>query len=320
MPHGPAQPLHLRLERELATGGTHLESLSGADALDRRDEALTLLAVHDLHLAPIDQLGDRARWQHHPVVAGLKLGLEERYVRRLGPDQDDAVPADAGETVAAVRAVAAADHVPDVYRWVAEEADAVDMVEFLALEGGPDGGFDDLVATCQIGIDGTAKMELARNYWDEMGRGHPDKVHTELYRRLVKATGMVPVPPSEQPTEALERALLGSLLATNRYLQPEMVGALGLLEMQAGQRCRKVVAGLRRIGASEDAIAFYLEHAAADPRHGKDWLDHVITSLAGDPRWAAGILRGARWRSRVNRRFFDAAGRRFIRDAGTRAA
>ena len=305
------QPLHVRFDRAVAVGAAELERLAEADAADPRDEALTLLAVHDLHLAPIDQLHDRARWQHHPAVARLKLRLEERYIERLGRFDEMGPPLSADETVAATRALVASDGLPAVYRWVADDAGPAELVDFLALEGGPDGGFDDLVAICQLGIDGAPKVELARNYWDEMGRGDLAGVHTELHRRLTKATGMRPVPRVEQPTEALERSLLNSLLATNRHLQPEMVGALGMLEMQAGPRCRKVVQGLRRVNASDDALAFYVEHAAADPRHGKDWLDHVITPLAADPRWAVGILRGAKWRVEVNRRFFAEAARRF---------
>ena len=318
VPFPSAPPLHRRLERALARGGDDLAELAQAQGVDRRDEALTLLAVHDLHLAPIDELGPRVRWQHHPSVASLKLRLEERYIERI--DADEAAPGRGRDTAAAVRAIATRDLVPAVYRWVAEEAAADQLVDFLALEGGPDGGFDDLVAVCQLGLRGVAKLELARNYWDEMGRGEAADVHAELHRRLVRATGMRPVPRSEQPDEALERSLLGSLLATNRHLQPEMVGALGLTELQAGPRCRAVVQGLHRIGASDDALAFYVEHAAADPRHGKDWLDRVITPLAADPRWAAGILRGAGWRAEVNRRFFVEAVRRFVPGAGSAAA
>ncbi len=95
---------------------------------------------------------------------------------------------------------------------------------------------NDLVAVCQIGMEGVAKLELARNYWDEMGRGQAADVHAELHAAWPGRRAMRPVPRSEQPVEALERSLLGSLLATNRHLQREMVGALGLTEMQAGSR------------------------------------------------------------------------------------
>jgi hypothetical protein len=112
---------------------------------------------------------------------------------------------------------------------------------------------------------------------------------------------------------ALVGSALGSLLATNRHLQPELVGALGLLELQAGPRCRAVVEGMRRLGASDDALDFYVEHAQTDPRHGKDWLDNVVAPLGRSSRWAAGIVRGARWRSLVNAAFFDAMAARFVR-------
>lgn len=299
----------------LDRGGDALHELAGADPLDRRDELLTLLAVTDLHLAPVDRLGGRVRFQHHPAVAALKARLEERYLDRLPPG-----PAEVDDAVAAIRRIGVADLVDPVYDWAAEEASWDRLVAFLALEGGPDGGFDDLVAACQIGLDGEPKMEMARNYWDEMGRGGPDDVHTELHRRFVRSTGARPLPDRQQPIAALERRILNAVLATNRWLQPELVGSLGLIELQAGPRCRKVVRGMQRLGAPDDAVAFYEEHAVADPRHGKDWLDHVVAPLAADPRWAAGMVRGAAWRAEVNRRFFEDAARRVGATGGARAA
>ena len=217
-----------------------------------RDPLLTLLTIYDLHTAPVGHLGDAARWQHHPAVATLKWVLEEQLVAHLdGADFQASVNTD--DAIGAIRALARIDQVPEVYEWVAEEASLEDLVEFLALEGGPDGGFDDLVAACQLGLAGVAKVELARNYWDEMGNGNLGAVHTELHRRLVDALAIPRVPRGEQPTEALARAALGGLLATNRHLQPELVGALGLIELQAGPRCRQVVAGLRRLHAPEEA-------------------------------------------------------------------
>jgi hypothetical protein len=112
----------------------------------------------------------------------------------------------------------------------------------------------------------------------------------------------------------LERAALAGLLVTNRALQPEMVGALGLIELQAGPRCRKVIAGLRRVGAPAEALPFYEVHAAVDPRHGKDWVDNAVAPLVDDhPEWAMGVVRGACWRSTVNARFFAAMTHRFCR-------
>jgi hypothetical protein len=311
----PAQPskptLARRLDAALLGDGRALDTLANAEPVDAHDAAVSLLALHDLHVAPLEELDARVRWQHHPAVAALKCRLEERFLDGL--DRRDRaqgweLP---GDAPAALRALAVLDQVPGIYRFVAEDAGAGELIDFLRLEGGPDGGFDDLVAACQIGLGGEPKLELARNYWDEMGNGDLAEVHTELHRRLSRSLGITGVPRSEQPLEALERSVLGSLLATNRGLQPEMVGALGLIELQAGPRCRRVLEGLRRVGAPDDAFPFYEVHAAVDPKHGRDWVDNVVTPLAGNDVWAEGIVRGARWRWLVNDAFFAAMAARF---------
>ena len=296
----------------LADGGCGLEALAGAEPVDRRDLLLTLSAIHDLHAAPLRQLDGRERLQHHPAVAQLKWRLEETLVAELDR-RDAAAEWDLPERpTAALRAIGVRGLVPEIYEWVAHDADADEIVEFLSIEGGPDGGFDDLVAACQIGLHGTAKLELAQNYWDEMGNGTLARVHTELHQKLSRALGLSCPPREKQPLEALERSVLTGLLATNRWLQPELLGALGLLELQAGPRCRKVVVGLERIGAGDDALDFYLEHAYVDPRHGKDWVDKAVAPFDDDPRWAAGIVRGARWRWMVNADFFHAMADMFL--------
>lgn len=281
-----------------------LERTLDIQPVGRRDAALALAQVHDLHLAPVEDLGARVRLQHHPVVATLKHRLEATYLRRLPTPQSSE-----GDAVAGMRKVASIDLVPPVYDWIAEKATLEEVRTYLSLEGGPDGGFDDLVALCQIGIEGEAKVELATNYWDEMGRGELARVHTELHERMSEALQLAGVERRDQPVEALERSLLGSVLATNRALQPELIGALGLLELQAGPRCRRVVKGLKRLGCGDAALAFYEEHAVADPRHGKDWLDHVVGPLAERfPHWGPRIVTGARWRSHMNAQFFAMAG------------
>lgn len=300
-----------KLERALRTGDDALSAVADAQPIDARDRLLTLQVIHDLHVGDIDRVGDAVRWQHHPAVAALKTRLERDLLTELDAMiEGDASEGDA-DAVATVRAIARQDLVPRVYEWVAADATWDELVAFLALEGGPDAGFDDLVAACQIGLRGEPKLELARNYWDEMGRGEPDEIHTELHHDLCEAIDMPHVPRAELPTSALLRSSLGGILATNRVLQPEMVGALGLLELQAGPRCRQVVKAFERLDAPAGAYPFYVEHRDVDPHHGKAWLDHAIAPLAGDPRWAAGIVRGARWRAAANAVFFADMAERF---------
>ena len=289
-----------------------LMPLSTLTPVDRRDRFLTLLAIYDLHTAPLHVLGDTARFQGHPAVADLKARLEEPWLAELEElwrgvtPEADATTVDGA--VAWIRGVAVEGRLPEAYHWLADGATRSQLVDFLALEGGPDGGFDDLVAICQVGMAGEAKLELGKNYWDEMGNGSLADVHTELHHDVCAALQLPVVPRDEMPVEALERAALNGLLATNRWLQPEMIGALGLTELQAGPRCRLVLKAFGRLGVPREAYPFYEVHADVDPVHGKDWVEKVIVpTVAQWPEWGPRILRGAVWRARVNLAFFAAA-------------
>ncbi|MDP9496949.1 MAG: iron-containing redox enzyme family protein [Actinomycetota bacterium] len=287
-----------------------LGALATARPVDRRDRFLTLLAIYDLHTAPIETLGERVRCQGAPEVAALKQRLEQEWLGELDEAWSEAGTLsdadDVERVVHAMRAIAARDRLPAAYRWLAKQAGWSEVVDFLALEGGPDGGFDDLVAVCQVGLRGSAKLELGKNYWDEMGQGDAAGVHTVLHDDLVAAVDMPRIPREEQPVEALERAALAGLLATNRWLQPEMIGALGLLELQAGPRCRLVLQAFDRLGAPQGAYPFYVEHAEVDPIHGKDWMEKAVVPLVAErPEWGPRIVKGAWWRSTINLRFFE---------------
>src|SRR4051794_32601676 len=89
---------------------------------ERRDRFMTLLAIYDLHRAPIERLGDAVRRQHDPAVSALKQRCEEQWLAELDAlelpeDIDGCDPLDA------MRALAARDRLPRVYKWLAREAD-----------------------------------------------------------------------------------------------------------------------------------------------------------------------------------------------------
>lgn len=303
-----SMPLRALLDEAMETDEARLWDDVDADrAGGPIDELATLLDVLDLWMAPVPSLRGREQFQLHPAVVTLKRDLEQRYLDRVraAVADDGLAITDGVEAARAMRRIGAVELVPPIYTWLAEEAGWNQIVEFLALEGGPDAGFDDLVALAQVGIHDGPKVTLGANYWDEMGRGELAKVHTVLHDELVRASEMPRIAREDLPAAALDRMTLGGVLATNRSLQPELLGALGLLEMQAGPRCRAVVAALRRVDAPAGTLPFYEEHASADPGHGREWLDRVVEPLA--LRWAdwgPRMVDGARWRHHVNHVFF----------------
>ncbi|MBV8979795.1 MAG: iron-containing redox enzyme family protein [Acidimicrobiia bacterium] len=290
-----------RLEDALDRGS--FEEVGACEPKGEGDRLCALLTIYDLWMEPIDRVADRVRFQNHPAIAEVKNRLEQPFIESL--DELSAwAPATPTDLCADLRRIARGTD-DSIYEWVATSADWDQLIDFLTIEGGPDALFDDLVALCQVGIRGLPKVTLGANYWDEMGQGDPAKVHTVLHEHLVDAVDLRAIPREELPVPALRRNALNGLLATNRWLQPEMVGALGLLELQAGPRCRQVVRGLRRLGAPSGAFPFYEEHAHVDPLHGKAWLDDAVRPLVeAHPGWAARIKRGALWRAAVNDRFF----------------
>ena len=74
-----------------------------------------------------------------------------------------------------------------LFPWLAAHATLVQMRWFLRQEIGGEAGFDDLVALAQLRLPDRAKLELARNYWDEMGRGDARGMHGPMLARLGNA-------------------------------------------------------------------------------------------------------------------------------------
>jgi len=85
----------------------------------------------------------------------------------------------------------------------------------------------------------------------------------------------------QMPVAALERAALGGALATNRWLQPEMLGCSGLLDLQAGPRRRlglqPSTASARRSAAGTPRPA---EVARRYPQEAKRERPYDVTSSA----------------------------------------
>src|SRR4051794_15883038 len=114
-----------------------LDALAAAVPDGPRDRFTTLLTLYSLHTAPVDSLGSAARHQHRPALAALKGRCEAEWLGELealpAPDGHDRVT-DAEGLVAAMRALAARDRLPELYKWLARSAQWDEVVRFLAIE------------------------------------------------------------------------------------------------------------------------------------------------------------------------------------------
>ncbi len=192
-----------------------------------------------------------------------------------------------------------------LFPWLGEQASRDQVRWFLEQEAAGEAGFDDLVALTQVKLPTQAKMELARNYWDEMGRGQTRGMHGPMLAELVDTLDL---DPTIETTvwESLALANAMTAMAANRRYAWHSVGALGVVELTAPGRAAEVAKGLRRIGLSERARRYFALHAVLDVKHSEDWNREALLPLvAEDPRRARAIAEGALIRLACGQRCFE---------------
>ena len=192
-----------------------------------------------------------------------------------------------------------------LFPWLAERATLAQMRWFLAQEVAGEAGFDDLVALTQVRMPVRAKLELARNYWDEMGRGRQAGMHGPLLGQLARAVGAEADLP-RTVWESLALANLMTALALDRRWAYHSIGALGAIELTAPTRVGQVDEGLARLGISKPVRRYFTLHATLDLEHSEAWNREVLAPLvAHDPRAARAMAEGALMRLRAGARCFE---------------
>ena len=242
----------------------------------------SLLAVYQQHVRlPTDGATSN---QFHPLACRLMRVLEtpwERDILRRARRFDlslDSLPSDPTEFSAWYRDTAFGHplYEHDLYAFVASEATRSQLEWFFRMECAGEAAFDDLVALAQVGTHGEVKIEMASNYWDEMGRGRSHAVHTHLFHRLIEGLELDPPSAAELPWQVLAgvNVTLWSCIPRRNAFRAQ--GVLGAVELLAPQRCTRVVHGAARVGIRKKTVVYYGAHAIIDIGHAEGWLDHVV--------------------------------------------
>lgn len=192
-----------------------------------------------------------------------------------------------------------------LFDWLGESATLSQMQWFLTQEAAGEAGFDDLLAYTQVKLPAQAKLECARNFWDEMGHGKQSAMHGEMLNRMVIELGLTPaIKTTVWEALALSNTMLG--LATTRLYAYQSLGALGVIELTAPARVKKVSMGMKRLGLDGRMRAYFDLHAALDVSHARAWIREVIRPLVdADPDCARFIAEGALMRLTCGERCLD---------------
>ncbi|AQR74133.1 iron-containing redox enzyme family protein [Sphingomonas sp. LM7] len=193
-----------------------------------------------------------------------------------------------------------------LFPWLAEQATIDEFRWFFEQEAAGEAGFDDLVAMTQVKLPVRPKLELARNYWDEMGHGTSKGMHGPMLDALVETLQVNPVI-ENTVWESLALANAMTAMATNRRYAWHSVGALGAIELTAPGRSQATADGLKRLGFSGKERRYFSVHAVLDIKHSIDWNREAIRpAVEEDPRRATAMAQGALIRLKCGARCFEA--------------
>ena len=113
-----------------------------------------------------------------------------------------------------------------LFDWLTTGASLADMRWFLTQEAAGEAGFDDLVACVQVKLPVQAKLECARNYWDEMGHGKKNAMHGQMLDRMVHA---LELKPAIETTVWESQDVFGEELEQPLYAHVDRIAAVGLV-------------------------------------------------------------------------------------------
>lgn len=182
-----------------------------------------------------------------------------------------------------------------------------DLRLLLAQESTLDPRFDDILAAMQVGRPVGEKLEIAANYWDEMGNGAPEQVHTHLFGQTLAAVDIDDAYLEKALTlEATISGNLSACLALSRRHYYKAVGYFGVTEYLAPRRFRCIVNAWRRLGLPEVGITYHDLHIGVDAGHASGWFKNVVAPLVdADPRTGREIAMGAMIRLNTSQSYLD---------------
>ncbi|WP_248916936.1 iron-containing redox enzyme family protein [Pseudomonas moorei] len=155
---------------------------------------------------------------------------------------------------------------------------------YICMEEMVDGSFDDLMAVVQLGMPIQCKMVAGENYWDEMGNGNFEFVHTTMFKTssayMRNVLAHKNITPEIPPKECLMNGNILLMWAVRREYNMRLIGAMGLVEGSAPTRFGATTQALERLNQPKYVIAYHKAHIGIDTHHSEAWLDTVLGHYA----------------------------------------
>ncbi len=236
------------------------------------DHQLSLWIIYELSFRGFDDVDDR--WEWAPEVAGLRAVLEAPFEAALRESAADwlararAYDGDVAEQIFTL--TEEFDEGPDLSRFIRREATPEQVRDFLRQRSIYHLKESDPHTFVIPRLTGPAKAHLVELQYDEYGGGRVGHLHHELFAATMRACGLddtygAYIDRADAATLASSNAM--SLFCLHRRLRGAAMGHLAAFEATSSIPCRRIAAGLRRVGFGDEAARYYDEHVEADAVH-----------------------------------------------------
>ncbi len=174
------------------------------------------------------------------------------------------------DVVARLEAVIAEVDVPSVAGYLQRHATREQVLDFLSVRSLYHLKESDPHAFVVGRLDGPAKVALAELQYDEFGAGRPEALHSLLYGRALQAAGLdhrYGAYLEVTPASALAVNNVMSLFGLQHRLRGAALGHLAAFEATSSVPCRRIAAGIERVGLPPVTAHYFHEHVEADSVH-----------------------------------------------------
>jgi hypothetical protein len=280
-------------------------------ALARIHDALALVYDQDFRVTELDRVGCESQPILRDIAARLERAMLDSEVGLVPDGLVTGWPTDGREFVRWLKAIIV-NHPASRHRlyqnFLKDDATVDDFRFFMAQETNLDPRFDDILALMQVGTDGAEKMEIAGNYWDEMGNGTSGDVHTAMFAETLTAIGVdQDYVAANLLSEARISGNLSAALSLSRRHYYKAVGFFAVTEYLVPRRFKCLTEGWRRNSLPEPGIRYHDLHIGIDAVHASGWFKNVVAPIVEkNPETGREIANGAMMRLSSSLRYMDA--------------
>jgi hypothetical protein len=258
------------------------------------DLQLALYLCYELHYSSFCDVDPG--WEWDPLLIRLRRALEGTFLTALRAEVPER--AESPDRIGArLFELAAADEGASLGRFLERRGTLDHFREFAAQRSAYQLKEADPHTWAIPRLHGAPKAALVEVQADEYGGGRPDRMHSALFAKAMRALGLDDRPGAyldRLPGLTLAAVNLISMFGLSRARRGALVGHLAMFEITSSAPNRRYANGLRRLGLGAEATDFFDEHVEADAVHENIAAYDLAEGLAKqEPALARDILFGA---------------------------